>query len=908
MTAVNADVLRQALEALSPEEMARLREEENREWRESLEYVLRVEGFARVEELLRLLDEFLYLQGFSPQNRLSTPYLNTIPKEQEPPYPGDLELERRIVNILRWNVAMMVTRANKKAEGIGGHISTYASIAELYEVGFNHFFRGPEAGLDRDLVFFQGHSSPGIYARAFLEGRLSEADLENFRREVHPPVPGGRGLSSYPHPWLMPDFWEFPTVSMGLGPIQAIYQARFMRYLEDRGLKPRSSAKVWAFLGDGEHDEPETVGALHLAARENLDNLIFVVNANLQRLDGPVRGNSKIIQELERLYRGAGWRVIKIVWGSAWDRLLAKDKEGHLLRRFEALVDGESQRYAAFGAKELKERFFNTPELKRLIEGMSDEELDELTRSRGGHDLVKIYAAYKAAVEHKGSPVVILARTIKGYGMGPTAMAKNVAHQVKKLTEEDLKEARTFLGIPVPEEKLSELPYYHPGPDSPEVRYLLERRRALGGFIPERRVRFTGGLEVPGEEFFQEFYEGTGGREISTTMAFVRILAKLLRHPKIGRLIVPIVPDEARTFGMEALIAQVGIYSPQGQLYIPVDAGTLTAYKESKEGQILEEGITEAGAMADFIAAGTAYAHWGIPTIPFLITYSMFGLQRIGDLVWAAADQRARGFLLGATAGRTTLEGEGLQHQDGQSHIYALAAPNLLAYDPAFAYEFAVILEDGLRRMYREGEDVFYYITIENENYPHPPMPEPREKVKEGILKGLYLFRPGEGEGPRVQLLGSGPILPQAVKAQELLKGYGVVADVWSATSYKALYMDAIEAERERRLLGKARKPYVAEVLEGHEGPVVAATDYLKALPNLIRGYLDRPFCALGTDGFGRSDTREALRDFFEVDARHIAYAALALLAEEGKVPAKTLVKARKELGLELLETPPHRR
>ncbi|TBH17575.1 pyruvate dehydrogenase (acetyl-transferring), homodimeric type [Thermus thermamylovorans] len=905
---MTAKELREALEALPEELKERARAEENRDWLESLEYVLQVEGFERVEELLRLLDEYLYLKGHFPQNRLSTPYLNTIPKGLEPPYPGDLKLEERIANILRWNVAMMVTRANEKAEGIGGHISTYASIAELYEVGFNHFFRGPEAGLDRDLVFFQGHASPGNYARAFLEGRLGEAELENFRREVHPPAGGGRGLSSYPHPWLMPDFWEFPTVSMGLGPIQAIYQARFMRYLEDRGLKPKSAAKVWAFLGDGEHDEPETVGALHLAAREGLDNLIFVVNCNLQRLDGPVRGNSKIIQELERLYRGAGWRVIKIVWGSAWDPLIAKDGEGHLLRRFEALVDGESQRYAAFGAKELRERFFNTPELKRLIEGLSDEELTELTRSRGGHDLKKIYAAYKAAVEHRGSPVVILARTIKGYGMGPTAMAKNVAHQVKKLAEEDLKEARAFLGIPVPEERLPELPYYHPGPDSPEVRYLQERRQALGGFVPERRVRFTGGLEVPGEEFFREFYQGSGGREISTTMAFVRILAKLLRHPVVGKLIVPIVPDEARTFGMEALIAQVGVYSPQGQLYIPVDAGTLTAYKESREGQILEEGITEAGAMADFIAAGTAYAHWGIPTIPFLITYSMFGLQRIGDLVWAAADQRTRGFLLGATAGRTTLLGEGLQHQDGQSQVYALAAPNLLVYDPGFAYEFAVILEDGLKRMYGQGEDVFYYITIENENYPHPPMPEPWERVKEGILKGLYLFRQGEGKGPRVQLLGSGPILPQAMKAQEILRGYGVVADVWSATSYKALYADAIEAERERRLLGKARRPYVAEALEGHEGPVVAASDYLKALPNLIRGYLDRPFCALGTDGFGRSDTREALRDFFEVDARHIAYAALALLAEEGQVEAGLLPKVREELGLKLEATPPHRR
>ncbi len=905
---MRGEELRKDIESLPPELKERAKAEENQDWVESLEYLLRVWGLERVEEVFEVLDQYLFLQGYTLKNRLATPYLNTIPKALEPPYPGDLKLERRIANILRWNVAMMVTRANKKAEGIGGHIATYASIADLYEVGFNHFFRGPEAGIDRDLVFFQGHASPGNYARAYLEGRLKEEDLENFRREVHPVVPGGRGLASYPHPWLMPDFWEFPTVSMGLGPIQAIYQARFMRYLEDRGLKPKSSAKVWAFLGDGEHDEPETVGALHLAAREGLDNLIFVVNCNLQRLDGPVRGNSKVIQELERLYRGAGWRVIKLVWGSAWDRLLERDKEGHLLRRFEALVDGESQRYAAFGAKELKEHFFNTPELKRLIQDLTDEELEELTRSRGGHDLRKIYAAYKAAVEHKGSPVVILARTIKGYGMGPTVMAKNVAHQVKKLTEEDLREARRFLDIPIPEEKLPELPYYHPGPGSPEVRYLLERRKALGGFVPERRVRFKGGLEVPGEEFFREFYEGTGGREISTTMAFVRILAKLLRHPVIGKYLVPIVPDEARTFGMEALIAQVGVYSPQGQLYIPVDAGTLTAYKESRQGQILEEGITEAGAMADFIAAGTAYAHWGIPTIPFLITYSMFGLQRIGDLVWAAADQRTRGFILGATAGRTTLAGEGLQHQDGQSHLYALAAPNLLAYDPGFAYEFAVILEDGLRRMYGVGEDIFYYITIENENYPHPPMPAPRDRVKEGVLKGLYLLAPAEGPGPKVQLFASGPMLPQALKAREVLAELGVAAGVWSATSYKALYLDALEAERATRLLGEKRKPYLQEALEGHEGPIVAVTDYLKALPNLVRGYLDRPFHVLGTDGFGRSDTREALRDFFEVDARYIAYAALVLLAEEGKVGSEALKKARETLGIQPHPLPPHQR
>ena len=905
---MRTEELIQARKSLSPEESALLEKIENEEWRESLEYVLQTAGPKRVEALFNHLDEYLYLQGVVLKNRLSTPYLNTIPKEKEPPYPGDLELEERIANILRWNVAAMVTRANKKTDGIGGHVSTYASIAELYEVALNHFLRGEGAGLDRDLVFFQGHSSPGIYARAFLEGRLSEADLENFRREVHPPRPEGRGLSSYPHPWLMPEFWEFPTVSMGLGPIQAIYQARFMRYLEDRGLKPKSSAKVWAFLGDGEHDEPETVGALHLAARENLDNLIFVVNCNLQRLDGPVRGNSKIIQELERLYRGAGWNVIKVVWGSAWDRLIAKDKEGHLLRRFEALVDGESQRYAAFGEKELKERFFNTPELKALIQDLTDEELDELTRSRGGHDPLKLFAAFKAAVEHRGSPTVILARTIKGYGMGPTAMAKNVAHQVKKLSLEDLREARDFLKIPIPDEKLPEVPYYHPGPDSEEVRYLLKRREALGGPIPKRTVRFKGGLNVPKEDFFQEFYEGSGGREISTTMAFVRILTKLLRHKEIGKLIVPIVPDEARTFGMEALIAQVGIYSPQGQLYIPVDEGTLTAYRESKEGQILEEGITEAGAMADFIAAGTAYAHFGVPTIPFFILYSMFGLQRVGDLVWAAADQRTRGFIMGATAGRTTLMGEGLQHQDGQSHVYALAVPTLLAYDPAYAYELAVILEEGLRRMYEVGEDVFYYITIENENYVHPPMPEPRPEVKEGILKGLYLFQRSEVEGPGVQLLGSGPLLPEAVRAAKLLEEFGVAADVWSVTSYKALYLDAIEKERQKRLMGQDGLPFAVEKLSATEGPIVAVSDYLRVLPNLIRGYLDRPFCSLGTDGFGRSDTREALRDFFEVDARHIALAALGLLVEEGKLEKGRLEEARAAWGLSMTEVPPWKR
>jgi len=896
----------QARNQLSAPEQVALEDLENQEWLESLEYVLRSAGKDRVGGLLELLERYALRQGVRLPHRLQTPYINTIPREQEGAYPGNLELERRIAQLVRWNLAVMVTRANKHADGIGGHIATYASTAEIMEVGFNHFFRGPEAGLDRDMVFFQGHGAPGIYARAFLEGRLSEDDLERFRREL---APGG-GLSSYPHPWLMPHFWEFPTVSMGLGPIQAIYQARFIRYLENRGLKPKSSSKVWAILGDGETDEPETVGALRLAAREELDNLVFIVNANLQRLDGPVRGNSKIIQELERFFRGAGWNVIKVVWGSRWDDLLARDQEGALIERFERLTDGESQRYAAYGGAELRKRFFDTPALKKLVEDLSDEELTELTLDRGGHDLKKLYAAFKAASEHVGSPTVILARSIKGYGLGPTTQAKNVAHQIKKLGEEDLLESRSFLQIPLSDEQVRALSYYHPGPESPEVRYLKERRAALGGSIPQRKVRAQA-LETPGSELFEEFYKGSEGREISTTMAFVRMLTKLLRDPKVGKYIVPIVPDEARTFGMEALISSVGIYSPQGQLYEPVDAGTLTAYKESKSGQLLEEGITEAGAMSSFIAAGTAYAHWGIPTIPFYIFYSMFGQQRVGDLFWAAGDQRTRGFLLGATAGRTTLQGEGLQHNDGNSHVLALTVPNLEAYDPAYAYELAVIVEDGLKRMFAKGEDIFYYITLMNENYPQPPMPEPREQVREGILKGLYLFQRSDLKRPklRVQLLGSGAILNEALKAAQLLAEFGVAADVWSAPSYKRLYLDAIETARHNRLHPEApRKPYVRQVLEETEGPIIAATDYLKALPELIAGHLDRPVHSLGTDGFGRSETREALRDFFEVDAKHIAQAALAALHQEGKLELKNLQAAIRKLGVDTDREAPHLR
>lgn len=894
---------------LSAEAQVALEDLENREWQESLEYVLRTAGRDRVVALLEQLERLAVREGIRLPNRLSNPYINTIPPQLQPAYPGDAALERRIANILRWNTVAIVNQANRASDGIGGHISTYASIAELMEMGFNHFFRGPERGSDRDLVFYQGHMSPGVYSRSFLEGRLSADDLRNFRRELTPGP--GRGLSSYPHPWLMPDYWEFPTVSMGLGPIQAIYQARFTRYLEDRGLKPRSTAKVWAFLGDGEQDEPETLGALHLAAREELDNLIFVVNANLQRLDGPVRGNSKIIQELERHYRGMGWHVIKVIWGSAWDALLARDTRGVLIERMEQLVDGESQRYAAYGARELREKFFNTPELQALIAGYTDEQLEELTLSRGGHDSAKVFAAFKAATDHRGSPTVIIARTVKGYGMGPTAQAKNVAHNVKKLTLDDLREAREFLDIPIPDDQLEQTPFFHPGPDSPEVRYMLERRSALGGLIPERQVR-TGSIDTPNLEFFDEFLSGSGGREISTTMAFVRMLTKLLRHPVVGKMVVPIVPDEARTFGMEGLISTAGIYSPKGQLYEPVDSGTVTVYRESTTGQILEEGITEAGAMSSFIAAGTAYSHWGLPTIPFYVYYSMFGLQRVGDLVWAAADQRTRGFLMGATAGRTTLNGEGLQHEDGHSHVLALPIPHLMAYDPAFAYELAVILQEGMRRMHHNGEDLIYYITLMNENYVQPPMPEPRQEVQQGILRGIYRFQQSGLKRPkaRVQLLGSGTILNEVIEAARLLEGYGVAADVWSVTSYKALYLNAIETARTNRLNpGQPAQPcYAAQVLNPTRGPIVAASDYLKALPELLSGHLNRPIQALGTDGFGRSESRQALRDFFEVDRNHITLAALSALVADGQFEASVAQKAMQTLGIDPDRPQPHYR
>jgi pyruvate dehydrogenase E1 component len=869
---------------------------ETQEWLDSLDYVLEHQGSERVVRLLRRLQVHAQARGVRFPFTANTPYINTIPPEEQPPYPGSREIERRIKSIIRWNAMALVVRSNRMFPGLGGHISTYASAATLYEVGFNHFFRGKDKDHDGDLVFFQGHASPGIYARAFLEGRISLEQMENFRREL---APGG-GLSSYPHPWLMPDFWEFATVSMGLGPIQAIYQARFCRYLEDRGLKRPVRSKVWAFLGDGECDEPETLGAITLASREKLDNLIFVVNCNLQRLDGPVRGNSSIVQELEAIFRGAGWNVIKVLWGGDWDPLFAKDKKGKLVARMEQIVDGQWQKYTVESGAYARQHFFGAdPELLEMVAHLSDEQLRKM--KRGGHDPDKVYAAYKAAVEHRGQPTVILAKTVKGYGLGEAGEGKNITHQQKKLNEEELREFRTRFGIPISDEECVKTPFYRPPEDSPEMRYLRERREKLGGAVP-RRKPVCPALEVPPDDLWSEFLAGSEGREFSTTMAFVRLLTKLMRDRAIGRYVVPIVPDEARTFGMETLFRQFGIYSHVGQLYEPVDAATLLYYKESKDGQILEEGITEAGAFCSFLAAGTAYANHGVPTIPFYIFYSMFGMQRIGDLVWAAGDMRARGFLLGATSGRTTLNGEGLQHQDGHSHLLAYPVPNLLCYDPAFAYELAVIIRHGLRRMYHDGEDVFYYLTLTNENYAMPAMPEGAE---EGILKGLYRVKEAPDVGQprgRVQLLGSGSLLNEALRAQEMLADrYGVAADVWSVTSYKELHRDALEAERWNLLHPgqPPRVPYVTRCLADPGGPCVFVSDYVKALPASLGAWLPGPFYALGTDGFGRSDTRLALRDFFEVDHRYVTLAALAGLARQGKMTWDDLARVQKELEID---------
>jgi pyruvate dehydrogenase E1 component len=878
----------------APKDQAELEALETREWLESLDYVLQSGGAARVSQLLRELGDYARLKGVRQPFTANTPYVNSISPLDQPPFPGSREIERRIKSLVRWNALAMVVKANKVEEGIGGHISTFASAATLYEVGFNHFFKGKGDDHDGDIIYFQGHAAPGIYARAYLEGRLSAEKLENFRRELKE----GGGLSSYPHPWLMPEFWEFPTVSMGLGPICSIYQARFMRYLEDRGLKKRSNSKVWAFVGDGETDEPETLGAITLASREKLDNLIFVINCNLQRLDGPVRGNGQIIQELEAAFRGAGWNVIKVIWGSEWDGLLEKDKDGLLVKRMGEVVDGEYQKYAVETGAYVRQHFWGAdPKLLKMVDHLSDEQLKKLTL--GGHDPVKVYAAYKAAIAHTGQPTVILARTIKGYGIGEAGEGKNITHQQKKLNEDELKAFRTRFGIPIADEEVAKAPFYRPSDNSPEVSYAVERRKQLGGFVPSRKVQVEPikGDTLP--ELFSEFHKGSDGRKVSTTMAFVRMLAKLLKDKEVGELVVPIVPDEARTFGMEALFRQVGIYSHVGQLYEPVDIDVLLYYKEATDGQILEEGITEAGSLSSFIAAGSAYATHGINTIPFFIYYSMFGMQRVGDLVWAAADTRTRGFLLGGTAGRTTLAGEGLQHQDGHSHLLALAVPNLMSYDPTFGFEIAVIIEDGIRRMYTEGESIFYYITVMNEQYEMLSMPE---GAREGILKGMYLLRPaGKKARHRAQLLGSGAILNEVLKAQQILaEKYGVAADVWSVPSYQELYRDGHAAERWNRLhpAETPRVPYVTQCLARTEGVIVSASDYVKILADSIDRWMPRPLTSLGTDGFGRSEGRAALRDFFEVDAKHIVLATLGALAREGSIETAAVAAAMKELGI----------
>jgi len=869
--------------------------DETEEWLSAFEEVVDVEGGERGQFLLRKLLEKGYEKDVVLPFTGNTPYINTIPASQQPPYPGDRAIERRIKSLVRWNAMAMVVRANKRYPGLGGHISTFASAATLYQVGFHHFFRGRgPGGFAGDIVYYQGHASPGMYAHAFVEGRITADQMESFRREVE----RGAGLSSYPHPWLMPDFWEYPSVSMGLSPIAAIYQAKFNHYLKDRGILDTEGRRVWAFLGDGETDEPETLGAITLAAREGLDNLIFVINCNLQRLDGPVRGNGKIVQELETAFRGAGWNVIKVLWGDDWDPLIEGDSTGLLIQRMNEVVDGELQKYVVDSGSYFRQHFFGKyPSLLELVRGYTDEQLHEFRR--GGHDPAKVYAGFKAAVEHRGQPTVILAQTVKGYGMGEAGEGRNITHQQKKLNDEELRLFRDRFDIPITDAELHEAPLYRPSDDSIEVRYMRERRAALGGEVPMRRVKVEPS-PVPERAEFNEFFAGSD-REVSTTMAFVRMLSQLMKHPQIGRQVVPIVPDEARTFGMESLFRQFGIYSHVGQVYEPVDRNMLLYYREATDGQILEEGITEAGSMASFIAAGSAYATHGVDMIPFFIFYSMFGFQRIGDLIWAAADQRTRGFLLGATSGRTTLNGEGLQHEDGHSHVLASTVPNLVTYDPAFAYEIAVILEDGLRRMVKDREDVFYYITLGNENYAMPAKPEGAD---EGILKGLYRLRRAEGaQGrPRVHLLGSGSLLNEAVRAQGILaERYGVAADVWSATSYKELRREALEVERWNLLHPgePAKKPYVAGLFEGETGPIVAVSDYMKSVPDQIARWLPGRFYSLGTDGFGRSDTREALRRFFEVDAESVVLATLGRLAHCGAIDREVAARAVGELRID---------
>ena len=868
---------------------------ETAEWLESLDALVASEGTVRARFVIgKLLERARRLQVPVP-SLVSTPYINTIPPDEEPWFPGDEEMERRIRRIVRWNAAAMVTRANKRSDGIGGHLSTYASAASLYEVGFNHFFRGKDDGTSGDQIYYQGHAAPGMYSHAYLEGRITEAQMDNFRQET-----GGNGLSSYPHPRLMPDFWEFPTVSMGLGPLNAIYQARFNRYLYNRHIADTSESRVWCFLGDGECDEPETLGALSLAAREQLDNLTFVVNCNLQRLDGPVRGNGKVIQELEGIFRGAGWNVIKVIWAREWDELLARDVHGVLVDQMNRVPDGEFQKYATESGAYIREHFFGPdPRLRKMVEHLSDDDLRHLRR--GGHDYRKVYSAYKLALEQHGAPTVILAHTVKGWTLGTGFEARNSTHQIKKIGEAELRAFRDLLELPITDKRLADAkpPYYHPGANSDEVEYLLMRRRALGGMLPRRVVR-SKPLELPGDAPYAEFLSGSGTRAASTTMVFAGLLRNLLRDPGIGNRVVPIIPDEARTFGMDALFSEVKIYAPFGQTYEPVDAGMVLSYREAVDGQILEEGITEAGSMGSFTAAGTAYATHGQAVIPFYIYYSMFGYQRVGDLIWAFGDSRGRGFMLGGTAGRTTLNGEGLQHEDGHSPLLFSAIPNVRIYDPAFAFELATVIRDGMRRMYVDGEDIFYYITLYNENYPMPPMPDGSD---DGILRGLYRYRPAEGERThRARILASGTAVQAALEAQAmLLEQHDVAAEVWSATSFQLLRQDALEVERWNRLHPDAepRVAYIDEQLGGDGGPIVAVTDYMKAVPDQIGRFVTVPFIPLGTDGYGRSDTRAALRRHFEVDAGSISVAVLDGLAQQEKLPRHVVAAAIEHYGLE---------
>ncbi|MEK9778082.1 MAG: pyruvate dehydrogenase (acetyl-transferring), homodimeric type [Methylophilaceae bacterium] len=862
--------------------------QETQEWLESLNSVIEAQGTERAHYLIEMLIDQARRSGSNLPYNATTAYVNTIPTHLQQKHPGNPEIEWKIRSIIRWNALVTVLRANKKSPGIGGHIASFQSSALLYDIGFNHFFRGANKDFDGDLVYIQGHASPGVYARAFLEGRITEEQMDNFRMET-----GGNGLSSYPHPWLMPDFWQFPTVSMGLGPIMGIYQARFLKYLHDRGIADTSDRKVWVFCGDGEMDEPESQGAISLAAREKLDNLIFVVNCNLQRLDGPVRGNGRIIQELESNFRGAGWNVIKLIWGSYWDPLFAMDKDGFLKKRMEECVDGEFQNFKAHGGAYTREHFFGKyPELREMVAAMSDSDIWRL--NRGGHDPHKVYAAYAAASAHKGQPSIVLAKTVKGFGMGASGEGKNISHQQKSMDIESLKGFRDRFDLPITDKEIDELSYYKPSKDSPEIQYMLERRNALGGFLPARKTKGND-LKVPNIDAFSNMMVNSGDREISTTMAFVRILNTLVRDKEIGKYVVPIVPDEARTFGMEGMFRQLGIYSSVGQLYEPQDSDQVMFYKEQKDGQILEEGISESGAFSSWIASATSYSHSGIQTIPFYIFYSIFGFQRIGDLAWAAGDSRARGFLLGATAGRTTLNGEGLQHEDGHSHLQSALIPNCVSYDPCFSYELAVIMQNGLKRMVENQEDIYYYITVMNENYRHPDMPK---GVEQGIIDGIYQFSSSKVKGPKVQLMGSGVILREVIEAAAILeKDFSVAADVFSVTSFTEVRRNALTIERWNRLNPdkKEKQSILDNVITDKDSPVIASTDYMKSFPEQIGRFLKNTFIALGTDGYGRSDSRQALRSFFEVDRYYIVTAALKALVDKGEVDKAVLIKALKD-------------